>query len=55
MRNPPATLSPGTLGHGTKSLAWRVPKQTGSYTVTVGATDLAGNPGSATGTVTVAR
>ncbi len=50
-----ATLNVGTLAHGTKSLAWRAPKQTGSYTLTVRATDLAGNPGSATGTVTVAR
>jgi hypothetical protein len=52
---PVSTLDAGTLGHGTKSLRWRVPKQTGAYTVTVQATDLAGNPGSATGTVTVAR
>lgn len=52
---PVATLSPGTLGHGTKSLAWRAPKRTGDYTVTIQATDLAGNAGSATGTVAVAR
>jgi hypothetical protein len=50
-----ATLNVGTLARGTKSLAWPAPKQTGTYTVTVRATDLAGNPGSATGTVTVAR
>jgi D-glucuronyl C5-epimerase C-terminus len=50
-----ATLYPGTLAHGTKALRWAVPKQTGTYTVTVDATDLAGNAGSATGTVTVAR
>jgi hypothetical protein len=50
-----ARLYPGTLARGTKSLSWLVPKQTGSYTVTVNATDLAGNAGSATGTVTVAR
>jgi hypothetical protein len=50
-----ATLNVGTLAHGTKSLAWRVPKQTGTYTVTVRATDLAGNPGSASGTIDVAR
>jgi len=45
----------GTLAHGTKSLRWRTPKRTGDYTVTVSATDLAGNPGSASGPVTVAR
>ena len=50
-----ARLYPGTLAHGTKSLNWLAPKQTGTYTVTVNATDLAGNAGSATGTVTVAR
>jgi hypothetical protein len=50
-----ATLDVGTLGHGTKSLAWRAPKRTGAYTVTVRATDLAGNPGSASGTIDVAR
>jgi D-glucuronyl C5-epimerase C-terminus len=50
-----ATLNVGTLAHGTKSLAWRAPKKTGDYTVTVRATDLAGNPGSATGTIDVAR
>jgi hypothetical protein len=50
-----ATVFSGTLAHGTKSLRWRTPKRTGDYTVTVDATDLAGNAGSATGTVTVAR
>jgi hypothetical protein len=50
-----ATLNEGTLGHGTKAVRWLVPKQTGTYTVTVRATDLAGNAGSAAGTVTVAR
>jgi D-glucuronyl C5-epimerase C-terminus len=49
------TVFSGTLAHGTKSLRWRAPKRTGDYTVTVNATDLAGNPGSATGTVTVAK
>jgi hypothetical protein len=50
-----ATVFSGTLARGTKSLRWRAPKRTGDYTVTVDATDLAGNFGSATGTVTVAR
>jgi hypothetical protein len=50
-----ATLNMGTLAHGTKSLRWRAPKKTGTYNVTVRATDLAGNVGSATGTIDVAR
>jgi hypothetical protein len=50
-----ATVFSGTLAHGTKSLRWRTPKRTGDYTVTVSATDLAGNAGGATGTVSVAR
>jgi hypothetical protein len=52
---PLGTVFSGTLAHGTKSLRWRAPKRPGDYTVTVSASDLAGNPGSATGTVTVAR
>jgi hypothetical protein len=52
---PASTVFSGTLAHGTKSLRWRTPKRTGDYTVTVSATDLAGNPGSASGPVTVAR
>jgi hypothetical protein len=49
------TVFSGTLAHGTKSLRWRAPKRTGDYAVTVSATDLAGNTGSASGTVTVAK
>jgi hypothetical protein len=49
------TVFSGTLARGTKSLRWRAPKRTGDYMVTVDATDLAGNFGSATGTVTVMR
>lgn len=49
------TLNPGTLGRGTKSLSWTPPKKTGTYTVTVNATDLAGNAASAAGEVEVAK
>jgi hypothetical protein len=52
---PVATVFSGTLSHGMRTLRWRAPTRTGDYTVTVSATDLAGNTGSATGTVTVAR
>jgi D-glucuronyl C5-epimerase-like protein len=50
-----ATLAPGLLGHGTKTLTWKAPKKTGDYTVTVAATDLAGNPASASGGITVKK
>ena len=40
-----ATINPGVLGRGTKTLTWTAPKKTGAYTVTVTATDLAGNTG----------
>ena len=36
-----ATLDPGVLGRGTKSVAWTAPKKTGDYDVSVTATDLA--------------
>src|SRR3954447_24666438 len=50
-----ATLAPGVLGHGTKSIRWKAPKKTGAYTVSVAATDLAGNPASTAGEVTVKK
>ena len=50
-----ATLNPGVLGRGTKSLAWTAPRKTGAYGVTVTATDLAGNAASASGQVTVQK
>ena len=40
---------------GTKTLLWTAPKKTGAYSMTVTATDLAGNTASATGEVTVKR
>jgi hypothetical protein len=50
-----ATISPGVLGRGAKTLPWTAPKKTGTYTVMVSATDLAGNAASATGEVAVKR
>src|SRR3954469_15679758 len=44
----------GTTGRGTRSIEWK-PKHSGTYTVTLSATDLAGNPGTATGSVQVRR
>jgi hypothetical protein len=44
----------GTIGRGTRSIEWK-PKHSGTYTVTLSASDLAGNPGSATGSVEVKR
>lgn len=50
-----ATLSPGTLSYGTKSVAWTAPKRSGDYDVTISATDLANNPATATGVITVSK
>jgi hypothetical protein len=50
-----ATISPGVLGRGTKTLAWTAPKKTGTYTMSVTATDLAGNAASAAGQVEVQK
>src|SRR3954470_7008581 len=50
-----STIYLGTIGHGTRSLTWKAPKRTGDYTVTVSATDLAGNQGGATGDVLIAK
>jgi hypothetical protein len=44
----------GTIGRGTRSIEWK-PKHSGTYTVTLSASDLAGNPGTATGSVEVKR
>jgi D-glucuronyl C5-epimerase-like protein len=52
---PVATINPGVLYRGTKSLAWTAPKKTGTYEVTVTATDLAGNTASAAGEVEVQK
>jgi hypothetical protein len=50
-----ATINPGMLGRGTKSLQWRAPKRSGAYEVSVTATDLAGNAASAAGEVSVRK
>jgi D-glucuronyl C5-epimerase C-terminus len=50
-----SSLALGTIGHGRRIVAWRAPKRTGDYTVSVSATDLAGNLGSATGTIQVEK
>ena len=43
----------GTVGRGTRSVAWKVPRRAGDYVVGVDATDLAGNPASVEGPVEV--
>lgn len=50
-----ATINPGVLYRGTKTLKWAAPKKTGRYGMTVSATDLAGNAASASGEVEVKR
>ena len=43
----------GVVGRGTRSVAWKVPRRAGGYTLRVDATDLAGNAASVEGTVEV--
>jgi hypothetical protein len=50
-----ATINPGVLGRGTKTLAWTAPAKAGAYAMSVTATDLAGNTASAAGEVTVQK
>jgi hypothetical protein len=50
-----ATIDPGVLGRGTKAVAWTAPKKTGTYSMTVTATDLAGNAATAAGQVEVQK
>src|SRR3954452_2661732 len=52
---PLSTISLGTIGHGRRAVAWKAPKRAGDYTVSVSATDLAGNQGGASGDVLVAK
>ena len=40
------SVAAGVVGRGTRSVAWRVPRRAGEYTVRVDATDLAGNSAS---------
>jgi hypothetical protein len=46
-------VAAGVVGRGTRSVTWRVPRRPGTYTVQLGATDLAGNPATAQGPVEV--
>jgi D-glucuronyl C5-epimerase-like protein len=50
-----ATINPGVLGRGTKTINWTAPKATGAYTVSVIATDLNNNKATASGEVTVSK
>jgi len=43
------------VGHGTPSLTWTVPRRAGDYDVAVTAVDLAGNVGTAEGTIEVLK
>jgi hypothetical protein len=49
------SVAAGTVGHGRRTVAWTPPKKAGDYTVTIAATDLAGNSGSVEGTVEVLK
>ena len=44
-----------TVERGKPKLLWMTPSQAGTYTVTLTATDLAGNFATATGTITLAK
>jgi hypothetical protein len=44
-----------TVGHGTPALLWQVPRKAGDYDVAITATDLAGNRGTAEGTIEVLK
>src|SRR3954447_22079379 len=50
-----ATINPGVLGRGTKTIKWTAPKRTGAYTLWVIATDLNDNQATASGEVTVSK
>jgi hypothetical protein len=41
------SVAAGVVGRGTRSIAWKVPRKAGDYTLRVDATDLAGNPAAA--------
>jgi len=48
-------VSAGTVGFGTRTVAWAVPRRAGTYTVRISATDLAGNAASIEDTVEVLK
>jgi hypothetical protein len=50
-----ATRPAVVVGHGTPALSWTVPRKAGDYDVTVTAVDLAGNVGTAEGTLEVLK
>ncbi len=52
---PVATLTPGVLGRGTKSVVWTAPKKSGDYDVSLSATDLNNNATTTTGVITVKK
>jgi D-glucuronyl C5-epimerase-like protein len=47
------SVAPGVMAHGTRTIAWNVPRKPGVYTLHVDATDLAGNAASAEAPVEV--
>jgi hypothetical protein len=49
------SVAAGTVGRGTRTVGWRVPRKRGSYTVRIDATDLAGNAASLEEPVEVLR
>jgi D-glucuronyl C5-epimerase C-terminus len=49
------SVTAGTVGRGTHTIAWTPPRKPGIYTVRIDATDLAGNAGSVEGAVEVLK
>jgi hypothetical protein len=49
------SVAAGTLGRGTRSVSWTVPRKAGAYVMRVDATDLAGNAASVEGPVEVLK
>jgi D-glucuronyl C5-epimerase C-terminus len=50
-----STRAAAVVGHGTRVLRWSVPRTPGDYDVTLTAVDLAGNVGTAEGTIEVLK
>jgi D-glucuronyl C5-epimerase C-terminus len=49
------SVAAGTVGRGTRTVAWTPPRKPGIYTVRIDATDLAGNAGNVEGQVVVVK
>jgi len=49
------SVAAGTVGYGTRTVSWQVPRKRGRYTVRISATDLAGNAASIEDTVDVLK